>query len=109
MPHAAPSDAKIVMHTHVAIDVAWGRGVLKEADIAREPSMSAAQSSPPLLMTVQAAAAALSVSADTIHRRLRDGALTAVRCGGRTLIRRDVLEAYIDSLPAAGGGGGAKG
>jgi excisionase family DNA binding protein len=52
----------------------------------------------PLSYSVKGAAKAIGVSEATIWRRIRAGDLTTFKLGERTLIRRDVLVAFIDSL-----------
>lgn len=51
----------------------------------------------PPMLTRRAAAAALSISTKSVDRRVREKALTAVRCGRRTLIAR---ASVIDFLAA---------
>ncbi len=67
--------------------------------------MSASKTESSRMLTIQAAAAEMGISVDTVRRRLREGAFSAVRCGGRTLIHRASLDAYIASLPAVGAAG----
>ena len=54
--------------------------------------------SQPLLLNVTQVAAMMGVSDRTIWRRIREGALPAVRLGGRVLVKREDLEAFVDRL-----------
>lgn len=49
-----------------------------------------------LAYTIPEAAQAVGVSRATIWNRIRDGDLKTFKWSGRTLIRRDVLQAAID-------------
>lgn len=53
----------------------------------------------PMLYSVASAATALSVAARTIRNYIDQGNIPALRVGARVLIRREDLEAFIDSLP----------
>lgn len=53
-----------------------------------------------LLLTLDEAAEQLRVSRRTVERLIRARHLNPVRIGGRTLIRRCDLEAYIAGLAA---------
>lgn len=57
----------------------------------------------PALLSIAAAAHVLGVSADTVRRRIDDGALPAVVEGDRLKIRGDDLRAYVDGLRRPGG------
>lgn len=52
------------------------------------------------LLTKREAAAGLRLSARTVERLIARGDLAAVRVGGRTLVRRVDLEAYVSGLGA---------
>ena len=56
-----------------------------------------------LAYNVNEAAAALGVSRRTVYELVSKGDLSLFKLGGRSLIRRDTLQAYIDRLS-----GGAK-
>jgi len=53
-----------------------------------------------LLHTIHDAEHILSLSRPTIYRLLRDGKLTAVKCGSRTLIPAASIAAFVASLPS---------
>lgn len=57
---------------------------------------------PPALISVRAAAAALGVSTDTIYRLAGSGELRSIRVRGRRLIRPADLELYLDAHAAGG-------
>lgn len=50
------------------------------------------------------AAKATGVGKTTIWKQVKEGDLTTFKWSGRTLIRRDVLQAAIDRASAPGGG-----
>lgn len=50
----------------------------------------------PLAYSVVSAAKAIGVSKNTIWRLIAAGELTTFKLGARTLIRADVLQAFID-------------
>lgn len=52
--------------------------------------------------TVPAACARLGVSRSTLYLEIAAGRLRGVKAGGRTLVRRDDQQAWMDSLPAIG-------
>jgi excisionase family DNA binding protein len=54
----------------------------------------------PLSLSPEAAAAYVGLSRRTISRLLADNAITARRCGARTLIDCASLRAYVAALPA---------
>jgi excisionase family DNA binding protein len=54
---------------------------------------------PPLALSPDAAARTLDISKRTIYRLLEQGAITARRCGARTLIEYSSLQAYLASRP----------
>ncbi len=55
---------------------------------------------PPLSYSVDGAARAIGVSKATIWRLIAAGNLTTFKLGARTLIRADVLMAFIDARSA---------
>lgn len=50
-------------------------------------------------LSVEAVAGELGLSIPTVWRKIREGSLKAVKCGGRTLVMRQELERFIESLP----------
>lgn len=62
-------------------------------------TLAAADSAPPMLLSVAEVAAELGCGRDTVYTLLSDGALPSVRLGGRLRrIRRDDLEAFVAEL-----------
>ena len=56
----------------------------------------------PIYVSVDEAAAVMSVSTKTIRRRISDGTIPAYQCGRRNIrIRLEDLEAAFQRLPAA--------
>lgn len=53
----------------------------------------------PLTLTVNDVCAISSLSRTTIYAAIREGSLTALKCGHRTLIKHQDLRAWIESLP----------
>lgn len=70
-------------------------------------AVSAAQSSPPQLYTLQTLAEAGYGAVPTLRRAIREGRLAAVHVGGRVKIPADALDAYVreSSARAAENGG----
>ena len=55
----------------------------------------------PIYVSVDEAAAVMSVSAKTIRRRISDGTIPAYHCGNRPIrIKLDDLEAALERIPA---------
>ncbi len=54
----------------------------------------------PITLSKARVALALGLSTRTIHTLIATGALPAIRCGGRVLIRVDALETFLASRPA---------
>lgn len=54
-----------------------------------------------LAYSVPEAGQALGVSESTVWRMIRESSLTTSRVRGRTVIRREVLVAYLDAQDAA--------
>jgi excisionase family DNA binding protein len=52
-------------------------------------------------VSIDSAMAQLSVSRATVNRLLASGQLRAVKCGAKTLILTESLDAYWRGLPAA--------
>lgn len=52
----------------------------------------------PYVLSVAAAAKELSVHRNTVYELIRERQLPAFKIGRRTLIRRDLLYAFIDKL-----------
>lgn len=57
--------------------------------------------SAPLAYSVNDAAHAIGVSKATLWRRIAAGDLTTFKLGARTLIRADVLQAFVDRFSQA--------
>ena len=60
-----------------------------------------------LSYNVNEAAAAVGISPRKVYELAKAGEITLFKLGGRTLIRRDALEAYVDRVsrgPAGGAG-----
>lgn len=53
----------------------------------------------PLAYSIEAAAAKISLSPRTLQNRIADGAITARRDGGRTVILHSDLLIYLSKLP----------
>jgi len=53
-----------------------------------------------LLLSVNDAADALSVSVSTINRLARDGRINYVKIGNRVLFKHSELESYVEKLAA---------
>lgn len=53
--------------------------------------------SPPQLLSVPDAAALLGIKEDTLRHWLCDRRLPFVKCGGRTLLKRRDVEAFIEA------------
>lgn len=53
----------------------------------------------PVLLTIQAVAAGLSVSQRTVWKLIAEGRLVSVKVGRSTRVRREDLEAFVASLP----------
>jgi len=54
-----------------------------------------------LLFSVPEAAVSLSISRATAWKLVSDGRLAAIKIGGRTLVRREALDAFINNAEAA--------
>lgn len=52
----------------------------------------------PLLLKVEETAALLNVSRTRVYSLLRDGSLKSVKVGGRRLVPREAIEAFINEL-----------
>jgi excisionase family DNA binding protein len=63
--------------------------------------------SPPLALTTAEAARSLGIGKTKLFELIGSGALPAIRLGGRTLIRREDLEAFTAQLPRWKSGGSA--
>jgi excisionase family DNA binding protein len=61
----------------------------------------------PLALTTAEAARSLGIGKTKLFELIGSGALPAVRLGGRTLIRREDLEAFTAQLPLWRAGGSA--
>jgi excisionase family DNA binding protein len=58
----------------------------------------------PIYLSLEEAAAVMSLSVKTIRRRISDGTIPAYQCGTRPIrIRLDELEAALRRVPAARG------
>ena len=53
---------------------------------------------PPLAYSIASAAKVVDVSPRTVWRLIKDRELATFKLGARTLIRADVLRAFIDSI-----------
>lgn len=51
-----------------------------------------------MCLSVQEASAAAGIGRDGLYEAIREGRLTAIKFGRRTLIRREDLEAFIRGL-----------
>jgi excisionase family DNA binding protein len=58
--------------------------------------------SPPLAYSVRQAMAALGVGRDTFYRLIKEKRLIARKCGRRTLILAEDLQAFTRTLPKIG-------
>lgn len=63
--------------------------------------MSANDNATPISYSVQGAAAAIGISKTTVWRLIAEGEIKTFKLGCRTLIRGDILRAFIDSRSAA--------
>jgi excisionase family DNA binding protein len=63
----------------------------------------------PFAFTIIAACRLTGLGRTTIYAALKSGALSARKCGRRTLILAADLEAFLDSLPSAREGEGGAG
>lgn len=76
---------------------------------APEPAAEAAPMPPPVLppekiaFTLKEAASALGVGTTTLYKALAEGKLSAIKLGNRTLIPREVLMAWVTSMPVRRG------
>lgn len=56
-----------------------------------------------LALPVSEAARSLSISRTTLYALIKQGRLSRVKCGKRTLIPMSSLERFLDNLPSEGG------
>lgn len=54
-----------------------------------------------LAYTVDEACEALTISRPTLYRLMRDGELTAIKIAGRTVIRTEELQRFLDTRMSA--------
>ena len=55
----------------------------------------------PLAVSIAAGAKAVAVGRTRFYQLLKDGEITAIRCGGRVLIPVSQLAAFIEKAPTA--------
>lgn len=71
--------------------------------VAKPATSVARQRVRPVYVSIEDAAAMMSMSTVTIRRRISDGSIPAYKCGGRLIrIRVDDLEAAMRRIPTLG-------